>query len=243
MSVRRTVVLAVLALAATFLTSAPSQATAPPPPPLGACYSYAYAGWAAETNSSPRVSCSSAHTAKTIGRGYFLAGTTLDTVHSAANELAIGKKCYPALRSAVGTGWAKYEMTAFQLSIFRPTDAQWAAGARWYRCDVVLPGYNRLFALPNANPLVGTAALTTRTRVCYTSGGYLVSCKETHLYKVTGAFAVASTTYPSEAGWRGAAERRCPAIVTTRYYAFNHAGRSEFAVGDKVVTCFNRSTT
>lgn len=243
MSIRRTVVLAVTALAAVLATSAPSQATVPPPPPVGACYSYAWAGYLAEANSSPRVACSSTHTAKTIATGALPAGTTLDTIHSATVGTKIAQKCVPALKNAVGSGWWKYEQTAFNISVFRPTNAQWNAGARWFRCDVVLPGAGRLFALPTTNPLVGSAPLSTRTRACLSSDLALVSCKEVHAYRAVGTFAVASTTYPTETGWRGAAIRRCPAIVTTSAFAYTHATRVEFGLGDKIVTCFNRTTT
>ena len=119
---------------------------------VGSCYAYRAAVLKAVSTDAPAVDCSASHTAET-----YYVGTLPETFGppskaSQARQLSAGQPCtVAAMNSYLGIPDRKLPSRFLTVVLF-PTDAQWSAGERWLRCDVVLQGGLEL------KPFAGTAA-------------------------------------------------------------------------------------
>lgn len=106
-------------------------------PDLGACRLLTPGDVAQPSNSTPPVSCEEAHTAQT----YAVGSMPSQFAHSAYDDRAVASFAYRVCsqRFMVFTGAdASLAMrTILSWAWFRPSEAAWTGGARWYRCDVV----------------------------------------------------------------------------------------------------------
>lgn len=229
-------VLLATAITVLSLGPVPAHADTPPAPPVGACYDYGYAAFGAVSNSSPAVPCNSRHTALTVAVGTLADGTTWDTLGSTANQELVGTDCFPEKRQAVGGTWSQYNQSAYVVSWFVPTKAEFDAGARWFRCDVVLPGATQLFALRSKTPLLGR--LTDTNRRCLDKDGVGYSCRSPHVYRAAGTFAVPQRRYPARAKAVALAERHCPVITKTKRWWWMSPGKAFWKSGDRQITCY-----
>jgi len=225
------------------LTATKADAAVPPKPTVGTCYNYGWTAYGAWSQTGKKVSCSSAHTAKTIALGTLAAGTTRTeaSITREANWAPMVKTCIRALRSKLGSTYSKRTQSAYNTAIFVPNVEQFKAGQRWFRCDVVLPGKSSLRNLPtNRAKFLEGVALTQRTRACMSStfaeGPY--SCLSSHTYKAFSAFKKAGTTYPTQAAFERAVALNCPA----RNRAYSTPSRYEWQTGDHWVGCYERNT-
>jgi hypothetical protein len=107
------------------------------PPRTGECRVLEPADVAEPSNDSPAVECGQPHTAETFLVDEFegrTAGLSWD-------DPALGGAAYDRCRRR----WARFVGADESLALrtllgwawFRPTEEQWDAGARWFRCDVV----------------------------------------------------------------------------------------------------------
>lgn len=106
-------------------------------PKIGACRVLQPAQLAEASNDTQTVPCTQQHNAETYAVGPFkgkLADAGYDDPQLGAQAYDVCSKAFMkftgadeslALRSVLSWAW------------FRPTEDQWTAGARWYRCDVV----------------------------------------------------------------------------------------------------------
>ena len=106
-------------------------------PKIGACRVLQPADLAAPSDDTATIPCTRPHNAETYAVGPFkgkLADASYDDPQLGAHVYDLCSKAFMkftgadeslALRSVVSWAW------------FRPTEDQWAAGARWFRCDVV----------------------------------------------------------------------------------------------------------
>lgn len=120
-------------------SKAPAEAA--PPPPKGACYRLDYAAATAPTTSAKPVSCRKRHTSVTIKVGRFDAVVDghLLAVDAPAIQKQIAAACTQALPRWVGGTPADLRLSRLEVVWFSPTVADNAAGARWFRCDLVAP--------------------------------------------------------------------------------------------------------
>jgi hypothetical protein len=108
------------------------------PPELGACRVLAPADIAAASNDADPVPCRRAeHTAQTFLVGTFqrrLAGLEHDDPRLGAH---VFETCDRQFRRFTGADESLALRSILSWAWFRPTQEQWDAGARWFRCDVV----------------------------------------------------------------------------------------------------------
>ncbi|MFD7077826.1 septum formation family protein [Nocardioides sp. NPDC059952] len=224
------------------LTATKADAAVPPKPTVGTCYNYGWTAYGAWSQTGKKVSCSSAHTAKTIALGTLVSGTTRTeaSLTREANYSHMVKTCVRALSTKLGSTASKRNQSAYTTSFYVPTAEQFKAGQRWFRCDVVLPGKDSLKNLPtNRAKFLEGIALTQRTRGCMSAkfaGPY--SCLSGHTYKSISAFKKAGTTYPSTTSIQNAVAKNCPA----RTRAYSVVSRYEWQTGDHTVVCYERNT-
>lgn len=150
-----------------------SAVTVPPAPPNGACYHYTIKAVPRPSNNSARVACSAKHTALTIAVGALPQDTVYDQLlASAAVPQPVQRACLPAFHRQLGSTLLKAGRSIYDWDFFYPTEAQWAAGARWFRCDVIKPSTPTLLTpLPKGHKRFLRNGLTKATRMCLGAQG------------------------------------------------------------------------
>jgi hypothetical protein len=146
------------ALAALLLTgallaagvAAPTAASADPL--VGGCFNYPAKTLTTTSSPAPVISCDATHTAETYYVRTLPASFGVPSKASLGAKISAGKPCtVSAVNAYVGMPDRALPSRFLSVQLF-PTDAQWAAGERWMRCDVVLQGGLEL------KKFVGTAA-------------------------------------------------------------------------------------
>ncbi|MBI1351585.1 MAG: hypothetical protein GC156_10750 [Actinomycetales bacterium] len=117
---------------------APAPASADPQ--VGACYAYKPAVLKDASTSAPVVDCNADHTAETFWVGAAPSALGLPSKASPAARLAAGQACSTRVMNAYVGMPDRVLPSRFRTVVLFPTDAQWNAGERWVRCDVVLQG-------------------------------------------------------------------------------------------------------
>lgn len=218
---------------------------APAAPKKGACYAYSIKGLDAAYGPKRTVSCSEKHTAVT-----YYVGTVTGAAASSASPLdpavvlASGSGCRAAIVRKVGV--KATSLTRLTYGFFVPTPAQWAAGARWYRCDAVLAKSSSALASIPKNFLraVATTKGISTYRRCLTKGGKVIACTSSKAYFVARKFvtlASASAAYPGDAEVASSSFARCNRALgkTARYATWPLADL--WAFGQRTSTCYLRA--
>ena len=120
--------------------------------------------------------------------------------------------CLQALVTATGGRAAQVQLSAYSLTLYKPTRAQRDAGAAWVRCDAVLRGGTDSIApLPQDIRIDGTRP-PMNVRKCYLGErvdyAYTV-CSRRHQYIAAWTFRMRGDSYPGERAARRFAHRKC----------------------------------
>lgn len=146
-----------MVLAAIPVVTVATPATAVPN--VGDCYDYKANDTKAEAAAAGPVDCGAKHTAQTYWVGTLPDSFGNPAKASGAAQLAATKPCTTAaVHQFVGLVDRSMPSRFQTIEVF-PSRAQWKAGERWVRCDVILrggPGFTR-FAGP-ASALVASSA-------------------------------------------------------------------------------------
>lgn len=151
----------VLGVSACGSTAAKSPATSTHPsgaprtistePTTGACRNLSFSAAESNSDATPVVPCTGIHTAVTVAVGSLIdkQHPTITNVSSPAIQQRLISTCKQDVMKYVGGSNQTYALSLVQAIWFLPTAKQFAAGAHWYRCDlVVLAGQSRLAPLP-----------------------------------------------------------------------------------------------
>jgi hypothetical protein len=152
----------------------PSEPTSPPPvvpppPPDGACYRLSFGELPEPANDSDPVPCRNRHDAQTIHVGRL--DTVVDghavAVDSDVVQRQLARTCPQRLARFLGGTAEDRRLSRFHVVWFSPTLEQAAAGAEWFRCDVIAFAADKtLFPLPSPGRLRGVLD-TDRTLATY----------------------------------------------------------------------------
>jgi hypothetical protein len=105
---------------------------------VGSCYEYPLGTVGKVASAAPVIGCESPHTAETWWVGALAPAFGLPSKASHAARLQAGRPCTTkAMNTYLGIPDRKLPSRYRNVVLF-PTDAQWNAGERWVRCDVVL---------------------------------------------------------------------------------------------------------
>lgn len=176
-------------------TSSPSTDVPPPAAPeKGACYRLRYDDAIAAHNDAEPVRCSAEHTSTTYYVGDVLNPT----------EQVAALQCTDRLGEDT-------RLTMLRPAWFTPTPDEIAAGARWFRCDVVaLASEGRLAPLtdplgdPERYGMCGTAEPGS-------SDFRRVICSRPHAWRAISVVPLSGDRYPGEAAVRDAGQDPCEA--------------------------------
>lgn len=239
----RFVILAVLALMATLLTPVSAEAAVPAAPVVGSCHTYNWATYLASSDPSDPVPCTTAHVARTVFVGRLWTGEAYSTLLSDPKiGLSVFKQCMIPTQQAIGP-WKTVAVAGYSGSSFFPTQAEYNAGARWFRCDVVLPGAGHLYPIPNQHPeAVPLSPGQARCIHMTSQGGIAVACAAPHTYRAAGVVWAPGAAYPSRTTWISIARAHCPALVRSSNWFVTWAGPLHWTAGDHYLTCYRPTT-
>lgn len=201
-------------------TSAPA-APAQPTPRVGECHRLGFDAALAPTSQVPPVRCGRPHTAQTFHVG------RLDLVRS-GHRLAVDspwvqqqarRQCTGRLASHLGSSPRDLRLTMAQSVWFTPTVEDAAAGARWFRCDlVVVAGPDRLARLPRRTRGTGGAPAVA---MCATNrpgseGFTRVACQRRHSWRAVATVDLPGKAFPSAGRAAEVMSGRCREAARTR---------------------------
>jgi hypothetical protein len=195
---------ALLALAMTGCTSGAGgadakgekQEVAVDPPRVQECRVLEPADIAAPSNDSLVVDCQEPHTAETFLVDEFRGRKARLPWDDPALGAAVYDRCQPRWMRFVGADESLALRTLLGWAWFRPTEEQWDAGARWYRCDVVggTEESARLPALPVTTKGVLLGRPDDRWLACVdgeeVSGAPWVPCTSPHTWRAVTTIVV-----------------------------------------------------
>ena len=173
-------------------TATPSDVPPPAAPESGACYRIGYDDAIASHNDARPVKCSAGHTSTTYYVGEVLNPT----------EQVAALQCTDRLGQDT-------RLTMLRPVWFTPTPAEIAAGARWFRCDVVavasdgeLASLSDPLGDPDQYAMCGTAEPGS-------ADFHRVICSRPHTWRAVSVVPFSSASYPGEAAVRDAGQEPC----------------------------------
>ena len=201
---------AVLVLVAACATAGCGSDGPPPedekPPELGACRVLTPDDVAQPSNTTEPVDCTAPHTAETYAVGE-LPGSFDDADYD-DEELGAWaySTCSDAFQKFLGADESLVMRTIVSWAWFRPSEAAWDAGARWYRCDVVGGGEQskEYVDLPETAKGLLLGRPKDRWMVCAdgptVSGSVKVPCTEPHQWRAVTTISLgdAGDDYPGD---------------------------------------------
>ncbi|MCP4894765.1 MAG: hypothetical protein GY911_13255, partial [Actinomycetales bacterium] len=131
-----------LALVVSTMITAPAALAVSPQTPsvTDTCYDYRSSSSDDETAVAVPVPCEGEHTAQTFYTRSLPEGFGVPAKASAKKRLKVAKPCTTDAMNAYLALSDTTIPSRFQIVTVFPTEAQWNAGERWMRCDVVLRG-------------------------------------------------------------------------------------------------------
>lgn len=179
-----------------------------------------------------RSACDSPHAAETFHVGTFTGPATHRTmaVSSTAERAEVYNLCTTATKEFLGDDWRTGRL---HLLTFTPSNDHWAAGARWYRCDLVQVKsqmgmvVDRIGSLKDGLRGARSLAMGCATEVNATDAGAddhaEVPCTQPHTVEFAGLATTPATAYPEESDASTALFQVACRAVTARYVGMTPA--------------------
>ena len=150
-------------LAGAVAAAVPAQAAAPA---VGQCFTYTLADIDKGQSASGAVDCTAHHTAETFFAGTAKGGYSLPSKATPAQLLSESAPCtLTRMNAALGLEGRQLP-SRFLPVVMLPTDAQWQAGEKWMRCDVVLQGGTHLVTTTGTGAALVARSLPTQFDFC-----------------------------------------------------------------------------
>jgi len=189
------------------------EATPDPAAPtvaVGACHDLTLAQISEHSIPVEPVDCAVAHTARVIAVATLPAELTWASPASRIQATA-SATCMSALGKLVGTNPLLQARAQYTIAWYQPSDAQVAAGARWYTCHVIVPQDDRLADLPDTLPRLSKKTPDSVARCAAARTMAFTTCADKHAWRTTYSFYV--NKKPSEKNGIAAARAVCPRHV------------------------------
>ena len=204
-------------------STVPSPSVAEVPRPIkNGCHRLSYAQAVAPVVGGTDVSCRKKHTSQTykIGRLSLVSSGHLVAVDSPSVQVAVASSCMTLLGAHVGGTPEDLRLSMVQAVWFTPSVEDAAAGADWFRCDVVaLATTGRLAALPRSTD--GLVGGSDRFAMCGTASPDAVSfrrvpCSANHTWVAASTVALSGKSYPSASAASEQMESACRTAARSR---------------------------
>jgi hypothetical protein len=205
-------------------TDASASPTAPsvPRPVKNSCHLLSYAEAVAPVAGGEDVPCRKRHTSQTykIGRLELVSGGHLLAVDSPSVQDAVASSCTALLGAHVGGSPEDLRLSMVQAVWFTPSVEDAAAGADWFRCDVVaLATTGRLAPLPRSSE--GLVGSSDRFAMCGTASPDAAShlrvpCSAKHTWVAVASVPLTGRTYPPASAASDQMEAACRTAARDR---------------------------
>lgn len=202
----------------------PTRAVAAPVPASGACHLLGYDQALAPTASAARVPCSGRHTSQTYAVGQLdrVVDGHLLAVSSDRVQHQVSGSCPASLAHFLGGSEDDVRLSLLRSVWFTPSDDQAAAGADWYRCDVVaVSGPQTLAPLHGSLHDVFASGRADDYALCGTAkpgaaGFQRVACSQQHSWRAVSIVHFAGGDYPGQGTVQAAGESPCKEAARAR---------------------------
>lgn len=211
--------------------ASPSEPTVDTPK-VGECRYLQPADVTPVSNETPVVDCQEPHTALTFYVGEYPPGSNGFDYPA--------QKCKDNLAEGLGVDAQTASTSAFTVVFFAPTTKQQAAGANWFRCDMVIGDSTRLTELPaGPGPYLGDGPVPDEFAQCLDAKGYVVTCAQQHTYRKVGEFEVNGVeTFPGRKGFLELAAKPCRRMTQTENWWATWPAKSSWESGSRTMGCW-----
>lgn len=233
-------------------TDASTSPTAPVPRPVkNGCHLLSYAEAVAPVAGGNDVPCRKRHTSQTykIGRLSLVSEGHLLAVDSPSVQDAVASSCTALLGAHVGGSPEDLRLSMVQAVWFTPSVEDAAAGADWFRCDVVaLATTGRLAPLPRSS--AGLVGSSDRFAMCGTASPDAASfervpCSAKHTWVAVASVPLTGTTYPSASAASEQMESACRTAARNRAedpldftWSEERPSKDQWDAGQRYGTCW-----
>ncbi|MCB0894425.1 MAG: hypothetical protein H6529_11940 [Nocardioides sp.] len=186
-------------------------------PPAGSCFDLTLRQTRAPSTREAPVDCSRHHTL--LVTAVALLPEELDW-SSPRSEIikAVMTICPPAQGQVIGRNRLQLYRSQYLWYFFTPTNAQKSVGARWFDCMTGVAEDTKLTNLPlNLTPL--SNHMPDDIARCVTGDLHSTTCADTHVWRSSWAFYARGR--PTKSAVKRAANRTCPAHVTSRGFLYS----------------------
>jgi hypothetical protein len=234
---------------------APASASAVPQ--VGLCRNLTAKDIAASSNEEAPVDCADPHDAET-----YASGPLPDKfAHVAYDDASVGDwvylTCTDRLQHHLGTDESTLMRSILTWVWFRPTQAAWSAGARWYRCDLVGGQAPAYVDLPTTTDnLLRGKNLSDQWMVCAkgasVDSGTRVPCAQPHDWRAVTTIKVGEPedTYPGDDAVRAKTAQYCSGSVSAYLgypaaydYGYTWFGQDQWDAGNRRSVCWAKTTS
>ncbi len=227
------------------------------PPRPGQCRMLTAEQVGAPVDDTEPVGCDEPHTAQTYATGTFPRDVAGDEIDDEALGEHLFADCNSRFRAFVGRGDESLVMrSTVTWSWFRPPQAAWDAGARWWRCDVVGGGEQSpaLLELPADAEDLLAGKPDDRWLACAdgptVSSAPTVPCSQEHTWRAVTTIVLgdAAAEYPGDDVVRARTRAFCSGSVEAWLgypvaydYGYSYFGETEWAAGNRRSICWART--
>ncbi|MGA9747246.1 MAG: septum formation family protein [Nocardioides sp.] len=183
------VVLLVALTSCTVVGGDAEEAADTQPPEVGQCRMLSPQDIQQPSNDGAPVRCNRTHTAETFAVGTFPDAVSGDGIDDPALGAHVFGECEKEFRRFLGGDESAVMRATVTWAWFRPSEAAWDAGARWWRCDVVGGGEEStsLVTLPETAEGLLLGQPDDRWQVCVdgpsVADSVKIPCTEPHTWR------------------------------------------------------------
>lgn len=225
-------------------------------PTVGACRNLTSAQTIELSNSSRRVSCTAPHDAETFASGLLPASYRSRGYRDDSLDRWAYATCSEKLASWLGGDDSMVMRSVLTWIWFRPSQAAWNKGARWYRCDVLggSAGAKRLIDLPTTTKGLMGGRPDDRWMVCArgksVDQGVRVACSQPHDWRAVTTIKLGESgdKYPGDAAVRTKSKDYCQGSVSAWLgypsdyaYGYTWFGENEWSAGNRRAVCWAKT--
>ena len=251
------VLLSVLLTATACGAGAQADTVSTAPPATGLCRMLDADAVTRPSNDSAVVPCAEPHDSETYAVGALPAGLAKVAYDDPAIDTWAYGTCADAFPDYLGTDQSTAMRSLLTWVWFRPSEAAWAAGARWYRCDVLggSAAQHDYVDLPTTTKdlLRGRSAeawmACARGRTV--ASGTTVPCSMPHDWRAATTIKLgeAGDRYPGDATVRATTRSYCSESIdawlgypTSYGYGYTWFGEREWDAGNRRSVCWARTS-
>lgn len=234
--------------------TAAAQTTATPK--QGLCRNLSAAAVASPTDDTPAVDCADPHDAQSYDTGTLPRRFDSASYDDPAVADWAYDRCTSGLERFVGADESLVMRSILTWVWFRPTEAAWSAGSRWYRCDVVGGQPPSFVDLPTSvHDLLRGSAVDDQWLVCAKGdtfdGAQRVPCSQPHDWRAVTTIKVGepADAYPGDAAVKAKTDQYCRGSVSAYLgypadydYAYTWFGSEEWQAGNRRSVCWAKTT-